>query len=585
MLRRLLLSLLLTSLCWAQQLHTVDFRLPARQGVNSVHVAGDFNAWGERDIPLAPQRDGSWRVQIELSPGFYGYKFILDGTTWVEDPRARSSRPDGHGGQNSVLEVGRIARAQKRFRAPDWLQGGVAYQIFPERFANGEPGNDPRGVAAWGGTPEYGNFFGGDLQGILAKLDYLQELGVTVLYLNPIQTASSNHKYNPRDYRAVDPHFGGDAALLALVEELHRRDMRIVLDGVFNHTSTDFFAFADARARGEASPYWDWYQIESAPVRFDPPNYDCWSGFSSLPALNSAHPDVRAYLFESVRHWHESFGIDGWRLDAVTDVEHEFWEGLRGAVKQDWPDSWLIGEIWGDPWSWLQGDEFDGATDYRFRDAVLQGVVERSFDARELDARLQGIRAELPEAARGAMLNVLGSHDTARLRTLAEKAAGADALPRVLQAVLLQFCMPGVPCVYYGDEIGLEGEGDPDCRRCFPWDAAQWQTTLLERVRLLGRLRAELPGLQGNLWRVLKTDGGLYLFARGEGREAVAVALNLSDEPRELSFHPGTAGWKRGQGIVEQLGEIGSAGVWQVGGRAWSMQLPASGSALFTPRP
>ncbi len=581
--RRLLLLLLLVSGLPAQELYEVRFRFPARRDVERVAVAGDFNAWDSGADPLERRRDGSWQVTLELTPGFYAYKFVLDGERWEPDPAARQSRPDGHGGQNSVLAVGPIEREARRFESPEWLGDAVAYQIFPERFCDGDASNNPRGTQAWGGRPEFGNHFGGDLDGIVARLDHLQALGVSVLYLNPIYFAPSNHKYNPRDHRQVDPAFGGDEALTRLCAALEERGMRVVLDGVFNHTSTDFFAFADCRARGADSPYWDWYFIEGDAVRDNPPNYRCWSGHDGLPELNTDHPDVRAYLFDSVRLWHERFPIAGWRLDTVTDIEHPFWEEFRAVVKDCDEDAWLIGEIWGDPWPWLQGDEFDGATNYRFRDAVLQGVLQRSFDVRELDARLQAIAGEAPEPARRAMLNILGSHDTPRLRTLAEQAAGGAGDARLLQALVLQFTFPGVPCVYYGDEVGLRGEGDPDCRRCFPWDEAAWEQAIHARVTRLGALRRSLPGLRSTAWKTLKADDGLYLFARGEGRDAVAVALNLDDAPRELSFRPGSVGWRKGQKVREELEELGTAGRWKVGGGAWTVELPANGSALWAP--
>lgn len=563
------------------ELYPVEFVYETDRDATRVCLAGAFNQWNPDSFPMIKEKNGVWSLTLDLPMGYYAYKFVVDGQ-WREDPKAARTRPDGLGGRNSVVAVGPIEEAERRCRVPKWVVDAVFYQVFPERFHNGNRRNDPPGSEPWGGAPKYWNFFGGDLQGVREKLEELQQLGITALYLNPVFEAPSNHKYDTQDYRRVDPHFGGDRALLALIRDAHERGMKVVLDGVFNHTATSFFAFEDARRRGRESEYWNWYFFHGDGVRLDPPNYDCWSGFASLPELNTGNPEVRAYLFESVRLWMKA-GVDGWRLDTGTDIEHEFWEELREVVKGVEPEAFLLGELWGDPWPWVQGDEFDGATNYRFREAVLKGVLERSIDVEELDRRLEGIREDCSSNSVRAMMNLLGSHDTPRLATLARKAAGKEASARIRQAVLLQLVFPGAPCVYYGDEVGLEGEGDPDCRRCYPWDPAEQDRERLEWHRRLIALRGEYEALRGLAWTTLQAREGLYVFRRGEGRMGIVIAMNLTSGPKELVLDRRAAGWRAGSRVRERLGQKGLASRgFRVGSKGLRVTLPANAAVMLS---
>ena len=232
---------------------------------------------------------------------------------------------------------------------PDWVPDAVFYQIFPERFYNGDPSNDPPGTEAWGGVPTRENFFGGDLAGITQKLDYIADLGCNALYLNPIFKAGTNHKYDTHDYFQIDPVFGDDAAFDTLIREAHAKGIRVVLDGVFNHCGDSFASFQDVLEHGVNSPYKDWFDVYAFPIQQEPlPNYATCGGAHYLPRLNAHHPDVEAFIHKVALYW-LARGIDGWRLDVPYEVHTDFWRRFRETVKATYPDAYLVAEEWRDP--------------------------------------------------------------------------------------------------------------------------------------------------------------------------------------------------------------------------------------------
>lgn len=413
-------------------------------------------------------------------------------------------------------------------RVPAWVGDAVFYQIFPERFANGDPANDPHNVEPWGGLPRNDNFFGGDLAGIIKHLNHLQDLGITAVYLNPIFASPSNHKYNTTDYMRIDPSFGDDALFRALVDECHARGIRVILDGVFNHTSVDFFAFADLRKRGERSVYRSWYNVASFPIAPpQTPNYECWWGYGTLPKLMTSDPSVRSYIYGVTRKW-MSFGIDGWRLDVANEIPHDFWKAWRAVVKSINPDAYICAEIWDNAAAWLNGNEFDATMNYRFRTAVLNGLVSRSTTLAAMDSTLTAQRADYSPGVNHALLNLLGSHDTERVLTM----AGGDTAA-VRQAMLLQFTYPGAPMVYYGDEFGMMGGKDPGCRGTMVWDRDGQDSTMFRYVRSVIALRRSHPvWSRGNIQTLLVDDARrVYAYERtGMGVRGVVV-MNDGSEP------------------------------------------------------
>ena len=403
---------------------------------------------------------------------------------------------------------------------PVWVQDAVFYQIFPERFANGDSGNDPTGAVPWDSMPTRENFFGGDLQGVLDRIDYLADLGVTALYLTPVFTALSNHKYDTCDYLSVDPAFGSTDLLRSLVDACHAHGVRVVLDAVFNHCGDGFWAFQDVVARGATSPYAGWFQDVSYPVRYEPPSYQTCGGAAFLPKLNLANREVREYLLDVARYWIETCDIDGWRLDVPWKAPFDFWREFRTAVKIIKPDAYIVGETWRDTAHWLEGDTCDGIMNYPLRDCILDYCVRDTMDAEDFDhfsARLRSVHGP----ADALNLNLLGSHDTPRLMTL----SGGN-VRRAKLAAVLQFTLPGAPMVYYGDEIGMVGENDPDCRRTMCWEAGQWNQEVYAAIRALASARRSHAALRRGSIETLRVFNGLYAFRRCTAEDEVIVVTN-----------------------------------------------------------
>ncbi len=406
---------------------------------------------------------------------------------------------------------------------PDWARDAVFYQIFPERFANGDTGNDPEELQPWGSKPAWNHFFGGDLQGVIDHLDYLAALGINAIYFTPIFEAPSNHKYDTVDYLRVDPHFGDLDTLKRLVDSCHERGIRVMLDAVFNHCSFYFRPFQDVLQRGKESPYFDWFHIHSLPVTTDPLSYAAFGFVPEMPKLNTANPEVKEYLLRVARYWIEEAGIDGWRLDVANEVDHEFWRDFRREVRRIKPDAYILGEIWHDAMPWLQGDQFDAVMNYPFTDAVLEFFARESLDAARFSQHIVRNMFSYPQQVSEVMFNLLDSHDTARLL---QQCGGDQRKMRLAAAFQLTF--PGAPCVYYGDEIGLTGGDDPDCRGTMEWDPEQQEQELLSFYRRLIRLRKRHPALrQGTLKFLLAEGGGSQLvYRRRHGEETLLVAMN-----------------------------------------------------------
>jgi cyclomaltodextrinase / maltogenic alpha-amylase / neopullulanase len=438
------------------------------------------------------------------------------------------------------------ASAQRTTFVPPWVQDAVFYQIFPERFANGDAANDPPGTGKWGGTPTPGNFFGGDLRGIINHLDHLSSLGVNALYLNPIFAAASNHKYDTGDYLRIDPAFGDEQTFRELVDSCHARGIRVVLDGVFNHTGVEFFAFADLKKNGANSKYTGWYNVRSFPVGpVSKPNYECWWNIGTLPKLMTGNPGVRQYLFEVTRHWLAA-GIDGWRLDVPNEIPHEFWIEWRRLVKSLNPRAYILGEIWDNGAPWLQGDQFDAVMNYRFRSACIDFFASGTTSVSAFDSALTRQRADYAPEVNFALFNPLGSHDTERFLTLCRGNIAAWKL-----ALLFQMTYPGAPSVYYGDEIGMTGGKDPGCRGTMVWDPALQNADMLGFTRGVIALRRSHDVLRRGSFAPLVVDDarGVYAFLRAEGSSGAAVVLNRSSDPRTVLLGRGATGgfasWKQ----------------------------------------
>ena len=435
---------------------------------------------------------------------------------------------------NSKLTTQESQAPFRQLIAPDWVKDAVFYQIFPERFANGDTSNDPDHVEPWGAAPKGNNYFGGDLRGIIDHLDYISDLGANAIYLNPVFASTSNHKYFTSDYLKIDPAFGTNELFGQFVVECHRRNIRVVIDGVFNHTGVDHWAFQDIVKNERSSKYFGWYNVYSFPVALPPkkPNYECWWNFGRLPKLMAEHPDVKAHLFEVTRYW-TSMGIDGWRLDVPNEIPHAFWIEWRKLVKSLNPDCYIVGEIWSEADSWLKGDQFDAVMNYQFRDAILDFFCSEKISPSEFDRKLQNTRALYPDDVNYSLQNLVGSHDTERFLTLCKNEAW-----RVQLTTLFQFTYIGAPMVYYGDEIGMEGGKDPDCRRTMVWDERKWDRTLRDHFKNLIGIRSQSPALRRGTFTMHSTDDahGAILFERRFKDERLLVVINRNGQPADVEL-------------------------------------------------
>ena len=411
---------------------------------------------------------------------------------------------------------------------PEWAANAVFYQIFPERFENGDSSLDPANVADWEDQPTRSNFFGGDIQGIIDRLEYVDDLGATALYLTPVFESPSNHKYNTTDYMSVDPGFGDEETLSQLVDAAHDRDIRVVLDAVFNHCGRGFEPFQDVLEHGADSEYADWFHIREFPIREEPrPTYDAFAFEPYMPKLNTEHPEVREYLLEVATYWLETVDIDGWRLDVANEVDHDFWREFRREVKRVKPDAYILGEVWHNAQPWLEGDQFDAAMNYPFSYAVYGFLVDEEIDAPEFANRMDRFLARYPDRVNDVMFNLLGSHDTPRL--LYRLDGDRDRL-RLALTLLLTF--RGAPCLYYGDEIAMTGGDDPDCRRPMIWDRTEQDLDLRGFVRDLIATRTADDALRNGRVRFDRdrSAGDLLVYRRLGDPDAV-VGLNRGAAP------------------------------------------------------
>ncbi len=368
---------------------------------------------------------------------------------------------------------------------PAWVRDAVFYQIFPDRFASSAAVPKPGNLEPWAAPPTTYGFKGGDLLGVTEHLDYLVDLGITAIYFTPVFASTANHRYHTYDYMQVDPLLGGNPAFRTMLDACHARNIRVVLDGVFNHASRGFYQFNHTLENGPASPYVDWFHFTQFPANaYDehrPPGYQAWWGLHGLPKFNIGNPAVREFLLGVGEYWVRE-GIDGWRLDVPGEIaDDSFWQEFRARVKGANPEAYIVGEIWGDARHWLQGDEFDAVMNYLFAERTIAFTVgshlERALvrnqgwdpthplDGSDFAASIEYLLHLYPREVTEVQLNLLDSHDTARFLTMARGDVTALKL-----ATLFQMTYPGAPSIYYGDEIGLEGRRDPDSRRAFPWD-------------------------------------------------------------------------------------------------------------------
>jgi neopullulanase len=477
-------------------------------------------------------------------------------------------------------------------QTPAWVKDAVFYQIFPDRFARCDRVPKPANLQEWGAPPTFHGYQGGDLLGAAERLDYLVDLGITAIYFNPIFQSGSNHRYHTHDYFQVDPMLGGNAAFRELLDEAHARNIRVIIDGVFNHASRGFFQFHDILENGPESAYIDWFTVHDWPLRpysSKQPNYAAWWNNPALPKFNTNTPAVRQYIFDVARYWIE-FGIDGWRLDVPQEIDDDsFWQEFRRVVKAANPEAYIVVEIWGDAERWLQGDQYDAVMNYGISRAALGMFARETFDreyrpggfrlvplgARAFAHEVQRLIEMYPWEVTAAQFNLLDSHDTARF--IHQARGDWQALK---ESILFLMTVPGAPCLYYGTEIGMTGGPDPDCRRAFPWDdMSSWNQDILGFTKAAIRLRKDHPALRRGHYIALYAHEDVLAFARQSEEQSALVLFNAGPEPRSVTLDvedilpDGTLTdvWAGLQGRVSK-------------GTLRHLELPAHGAAVFVNR-
>jgi cyclomaltodextrinase len=485
---------------------------------------------------------------------------------------------------------------------PAWVADTVFYQVFPDRFAASDRVVKPGPLEPWDAPPTQAGYKGGDLLGLADRLDELVELGIDGLYLNPIFSATSNHRYNAYDYLTVDPLLGGDAAFGELLDAAHARRIRVMLDGVFNHSGRGFWPFQHVIEAGLASPYRDWFYldpdvldgqrgIDAYPIGWRDgthlrTGYRAWWGIPSLPKLRVEHPPVREFLFGVAEHWLRA-GIDGWRLDVPGEIEDPtFWPEFRERVRAVRPEAYLVGEIWHEAPGWLAGDRFDALMNYPLGIAILgfagagrldQAAIDGQSDYRRFLHAIDGpafgssvehLMSLNDPAVTAVQYNLIGSHDTPRARTVLDGDIAALRL-----ATLLQLTLPGAPSIYYGDELAMEGGPDPDCRRGYPTHPDAEALGMRAFVRAAIRARRNHVALRRGTVRVAAAaEQAIALVREAEGERALVV-VNAGRTPARLQL---------AEGIDAGLHKVDLAGLPEgevVDGTA--VELPAQGALIL----
>ena len=455
-----------------------------------------------------------------------------------------------------------------RHTIPDWVYGGVMYQIFPERFSNGDNTINPKNLVDWNSTPTRLGFHGGDLIGVLNNLDHIESLGVNILYLNPIFLSSSTHKYDAWDHFKVDPTLGGDNALKDLINECHNRDMKVVLDCSLNHVHPRHFAFQDIIQNGENSKYKEWFTVFDYPVRFIhrphlyantykvgwdgnqeeykqyldktfketkvpveikdddgpivEPSFKAWWGVPDMPKINFESKEARQWALDVTKYWIENFDIDGWRMDVAKELDFSFWKEFRDIAHGANKDTLLISEIFGDTSQWLQGDRFDGTMNYSFRESMTDYFATKRITNKEFADSLANLYSMFSFEALSSCQNLLSSHDVKRfLNRCGNEKDG------MLGAIFLQATFPGIAGIYYGDEIGLGGADDPFNREPFPWDDKKsWNLEILDHLKNLMKIKREHSIFKYGRFELLNEHNDFVAFRRILKDESMLCIIN-----------------------------------------------------------
>lgn len=431
-----------------------------------------------------------------------------------------------------------------------WMKEAVFYQIFVDRFERGDFEKEDAYInMEWGGIPTPKSFAGGDLKGIEKRLPYLQDLGINVLYLTPVFKSVSNHKYDISDYYEIDRQFGTKEDLKRLVKKAHKMGIRIVLDAVFNHCSSEMMQFQDVLRKGKQSPYYDWFCIDGEKPDMEKMNYECFASCNYMPKLNTANEETKEFLLKIAQYWIKECDIDGWRLDVSDEISHDFWREFRKCVKAQKKDAVIFGENWHDARTYLQGDQYDSIMNYAFTKACLDYFAFGAFNAEQFAEKLNSLLMRNLEPVNRMMINLLDSHDTLRFFTEVKKDK-----EKALAAAAVQMFFTGVPCIYYGTEICMEGGYDPDSRRGFNWKEEEWDKEFFEKFKRLIQIRKRKEITEGSIAITAYNEGLLIKRQQEEGQLLLFVNETERALPWEGQYIFGNKADK--EGLIEAGGFV-----------------------------
>ena len=423
-------------------------------------------------------------------------------------------------------------REEEMVVTPDWAKNKIVYQIFPARFATSKEVSHKK----WYQAPiDHKADLKGDLRGIIEHLDHLKELGVDIIYMTPIFESPSSHKYNTTDYYKIDPSFGTEEDVKELVDKAHALGMRVIMDAVFNHTGTEFFAFKDVEEKKEKSEYVDWYYIDGFPLKSQfgtKPNFKTFSYFGGMPKLNLQNDEVARYCINVGRYWMEKCHIDGWRLDVGDEVSHKFWRRFRTAMKETNPEALIIGEVWHHAEDFLDGEEWDTVMNYPFCFAMENLIANESITVSQFLGQMGYLEGNLHNKIYPLLWNLIDSHDFSRFMYRC-----GENTDKFKLGVGLQLLWPGMPFIYYGDEYGMTGGADPDCRRGMVWDEAYQNQEIYTWYRKLIQTRKAYPVLtEGRTMDIFADDTqGVFAITKElEGQQLILLANIKATEVTEL---------------------------------------------------
>lgn len=479
-------------------------------------------------------------IEVPASRRLWYAFFLDDGNRkfWFTAAGFHSKRPEAEEMGLPFFLMPYI-RESEVFVLPNWAKKAVFYQIFPDRFKKGNKTNHQLNSVSRRNLPTTNEaFYGGNLNGVIESLSYLSDLGINAIYLTPIFSSPSTHKYDTTDYYKIDPQFGDTRTLQELIRKCHEKDIKVILDGVFDHCGYEFWAFQDVVKNGKLSKHKDWFRVYSFPIMTDPvATYETWGkNIWHMPRFVTSNPEVKEYLLDVAAYWIKEADIDGWRLDTAAEIDHEFWRDLRKVVKATKPEALLIGEISQSASAWLWGDQLDSIMNYSLREIIIDFFASNRIRAEEFDARLARLRMQYYLQVNQVLYNLVGSHDTPRFLSI----CGGDKKKMKL-ALMFHLTYAGMPALYYGDEIGMKSISDKDCRQAMIWERKRQDLDLLSFCKKLIAIRKSLTALtEGDYVTVhANSKKNTYAYVRSYENELVLVALNNSSRKQHINIKCG----------------------------------------------